>query len=173
MVTTRMRDTAFKRVLKALPLGTEVRIEGPFGDLRLHNNASRPAVVLSGGIGITPFRSILLQAMRDKRPHRIVFLYANRRPEDAPFLDEMRALARARANFTFIPTMTDMEKSHLPWGGERGRIDQKMLAKYLTGIRSAIYYITGPAGMVKGLRIVLKSTGVDDDDIRAEEFTGY
>jgi ferredoxin-NADP reductase len=173
MVTTRMRDTAFKRVLKALPLGTEVRIEGPFGDLRLHNNASRPAVVLSGGIGITPFRSILLQAMRDKRPHRIVFLYANRRPEDAPFLDEMRDLARARANFTFVPTMTDMEKSHLPWGGERGRIDQKMLAKYLTGIRSAIYYITGPAGMVKGLRIVLKSTGVDDDDIRAEEFTGY
>ena len=173
MVATRMRDTAFKRVLKTLPLGTEVKIEGPFGDLRLHNRASRPAVVLSGGIGITPFRSILVQAAHDQRPHRIVFLYANRRPEDAPFLEDMRALTRHNPNFTFVPTMTDMQSSHLPWEGERGRIDQKMLSKYLDGIDSAIYYVTGPAGMVKGLRAVLKDMGVDDDDIRTEEFTGY
>src|ERR1043165_1137803 len=68
MIATRMRDTAFKRVLKTLPLGSEVKIEGPFGDLRLHNNRVRPAVVLSGGIGITPFRSILMQAAREQRP---------------------------------------------------------------------------------------------------------
>src|SRR5687768_11772928 len=43
MIATRMRDSAFKRVLKALPLGTDVKIEGPFGGLRLHNNATRPA----------------------------------------------------------------------------------------------------------------------------------
>ena len=116
MVTTRLRDTAFKHVLQALPLGTQVKIEGPFGDLRLHNNASRPAVVLSGGIGITPFRSILLQAAHDRRPHRIVFFYANRRPEDAPFLEEMRALAPENSNFTFVPTMTEMDKSRLRWG---------------------------------------------------------
>src|ERR1051325_2078981 len=140
MVTTRMRDTAFKRVLKTLPLGTEVKIEGPFGDLRLHNNASRPAVVLSGGIGITPFRSILMQAAKDQRPNRIFFFYANRRPEDAPFLDELRALAAESATFTFIPTMTNMEHSHVSWHGEQGHIDQAMLAKYLTEITSPIYY---------------------------------
>ncbi|MGC2504464.1 MAG: FAD-dependent oxidoreductase, partial [Silvibacterium sp.] len=60
MVTTRLRDTAFKRVLKTMPLGTEVKIEGPFGNLRLHNTAKRAAVFLAGGIGITPFHSILL-----------------------------------------------------------------------------------------------------------------
>src|SRR6185437_15122725 len=173
MIATRMRDTAFKRVLKTLPLGTEVRIEGPFGDLRLHNNVARPAVILSGGIGITPFRSILLQVAKEKRPRRIIFFYANRRPEDTPFLDELRTLARENTSFTFIPTMSDMEKSHLPWDGNRGRIDQMMLAKYLVGITSAIYYITGPPGMVHGLRMLLKVTGVDDDDIRTEEFTGY
>ena len=173
MIATRMRNTAFKRVLETLPLGAEVRIEGPFGDLRLHNNVARPAVIVSGGIGITPFRSILMQAVKEKRPHRIFFFYANRRPEDAPFLQEIRALAQESTTFTFIPTMTDMEHSHLPWDGERGHIDQDMLAKYLTGISSAIYYVTGPPGMVKGLRTVLKATGVDDDDIRTEEFTGY
>lgn len=173
MVTTRLRDTAFKRVLKTLPLGTAVKIEGPFGDLRLHHNASRPAVVLSGGIGITPFRSILLQAAHEHQSRRIVFFYGNRRPEDAPFLAEMRALARDEARFTFIPTMSEMEKSHLPWDGERGFIDQRMLSRYLSGVTSAIYYLTGPPGMVKALRTVLTATGVDDDDIRTEEFTGY
>jgi ferredoxin-NADP reductase len=173
MIATRMRNTAFKRVLKTLPLGSEVKIEGPFGDLRLHNNTGRPAVIVSGGIGITPFRSILMQAVNEKRTHRILFFYANRRPEDAVFLEDMRALARESARYTFVPTMTEMEKSHVPWDGERGRIDQQMLSKYLTGITSAIYYVTGPPGMVKGLRTVLKATGVDTDDIRTEEFTGY
>lgn len=85
----------------------------------------------------------------------------------------MRALACEDATFTFVPTMTDMDASHVPWDGERRRIDQKMLAKYLTGITSAVYYVTGPPGMVKGLRTVLKATGVDADDVRTEEFTGY
>jgi len=173
MIATRMRDTAFKRVLKTMPLGTEVKIEGPFGGLRLHNNAARAAVVVSGGIGITPFRSILMQAARDKRPHRIFFFNANRRPEDAPFLEEMRYLARENPSFTFVPTMTEMDKSHLPWEGERGRIDQQLLTTYLKGTTSAIYYVTGPPGMVKGLRMLLKVSSVDTDDIRTDEFTGY
>lgn len=54
MIATRIRDTAFKRVLKTLPLGAAVKIEGPFGDLRLHNNASRPAVVLSARASLAP-----------------------------------------------------------------------------------------------------------------------
>lgn len=71
MITTRLRDTAFKRVLKTMPLDTEVKIEGPFGNLRLHNDVKRAAVFLAGGIGITPFRSILLDAANRKLPHRL------------------------------------------------------------------------------------------------------
>ena len=173
MMATRMRDTAFKRVLKTMPIGTEVKIEGPFGELRLHSNTARPAVVLSGGIGITPFRSILLQAAHEKKSQRIFFFDGNRRPEDAPFLADMQALEREDTHFTFIPTMSDMEKSRRPWGGERGYIEQQMLAKYLTGVTDAIYYLTGPPGMVRGLRTILAAGGVDHDDIRTEEFTGY
>jgi ferredoxin-NADP reductase len=173
MVATRMRDTAFKRVLSKVPLGTEVKIEGPFGGLRLHSNAARPAVVVAGGIGITPFRSILMQAAQDQRSQRIIFFYANRRPEDAAFLDDMRRLERENPSFTFVPAMTQMEASNVEWRGERGRIDQPMLARYLKGVTSAIYYVTGPPDMVKGLRTMLKAAGVDADDIRTEEFTGY
>ncbi|MBZ5497205.1 MAG: FAD-dependent oxidoreductase [Acidobacteriia bacterium] len=173
MVATRLRDTAFKRVLRDLALNTQVRIEGPFGDLVLHNNVSRPAVFLSGGIGITPLRSILVRAARERLPHRLFLFYANRRPEDAPFLDDIRMLERENPNFTFVPTMTEMANSRRPWQGETGRIDQDLLNKYLKNLGSAIYYITGPAGMVSGMRQLLNRTGIDDDDIRTEEFSGY
>ena len=126
MITTRLRDTAFKRVLQTMPIGTAVKIEGPFGDLRLHH-ADRPAVVLTGGIGITPFRSILVETIRNgDLPYPVVVLYANRRPQDAAFLDELRELARQDPNLTFIPTMSGLDPAE-PWDGERGHIDASML----------------------------------------------
>lgn len=173
MITTRLRDTAFKRVLQAMPLGTSVKIEGPFGDLRLHH-AQRPAVVVTGGIGITPFRSILVQAARDGGlPYPVVVFYANRRPEDAAFLAELGALASKDSNLTIVPTMSDMATSEREWNGERGHIDGSMLSRHLAGVVGAIYYLTGPPGMVHALRTMLVASGVDEDDIRIEEFTGY
>jgi ferredoxin-NADP reductase len=172
MITTRLRDTAFKRVLQTMPLGTRVKIEGPFGDLRLHH-ADRPAVVLTGGIGITPFRSILLETIRSGGlPYPVVVLYANRRPQGAAFLDELRALATQDANLKFVPTMSGLAVSEA-WDGERGHIDGAMLGRHLVGVTNAIYYLTGPPGMVLGLRTMLINEGVDEDDIRTEEFTGY
>jgi ferredoxin-NADP reductase len=173
MVATRMRDTAFKRVLKHLAPGTEVKIEGPYGDLRLHNDKSRAAVVLTGGIGITPFRSILLNAAHEKLPVRIFLFYGNRRPEDAAFLDELEALEKQNPNYKLIACMSEMEKSHRPWQGQKGLIDAPLLAKHLEGVGSPIYYVTGPPAMVKAMRTILKGTGIDDDNIRTEEFAGY
>lgn len=173
LIATRMRDTAFKRVLAKLPLETLVQIEGPFGDLVLHNKSSRPAVFLSGGIGITPLRSILVRAARERLPHRIFLFYANRKPGDAPFLDELKVLEQENPNFKFVPTMTQLSDSKSSWGGETGRITQDLIGKYLKNDQSAIYYITGPSGMVSGLHAMLNGAGVDDDDIRLEEFSGY
>jgi len=178
--TTRLRDTAFKRVLHTMPLGTEIKVEGPFGNLTLHNNPSRPAVLLAGGIGITPFRSMVRRAAFEKLPHRIFLFYSNRRPEDAPFLDELGGLARENPNFAFIPTMTQMSGSRLPWEGEIGYIDYPLIVKHLRSNPSSgnrplmpIYYMAGPPAMVAGLRKMLNEAGIDDDEIRTEEFAGY
>jgi len=173
MVTTRMRDTAFKRVLRTMPLGTTVKIEGPSGNLTLQSNAGRTAVFLAGGIGITPFRSILVHAANETLPHRIVLFYSNRRPEDAPFLDELQALEGKNQNYRLIATMTEMEKSHRSWHGEMGPISKEILSRYLKDALSPIYYIAGPPKMVTGLHTMLTEIGVNDDDIRAEEFAGY
>lgn len=173
MVATRMRDTAFKRVLKNMPIGTAVKIEGPSGDLTLPNNSKRAVVFLAGGIGITPFRSMLVRAAKEKLPHRIFLFYSNRRPEDAPFLEELQILERENPNYKLIASMTEMEKSHRPWNGETGLINQEMLARHLKSAGTCIYFIAGPPAMVKGLHKMLNKAGMDDDDIRAEEFAGY
>src|SRR5579884_2050235 len=173
LIATRMRGSAFKRVLEKLPVGSQVKMEGPFGNLVLHNNSARAAVLLAGGIGITPFRSMVVRAAHEKLPHRIFLFYSNRRPEDAPFLEELDALQKQNPNYRFIATMTDMEKSKRPWKGETGLINKAMLDRYLRDASSPVYYIAGPPAMVQGLHQMLNQAGVDDDDIRAEDFAGY
>jgi ferredoxin-NADP reductase len=173
MVATRMRDTAFKRVLRTMPFGTAVKVEGPSGGLILHKDFTRTAVLLAGGIGITPFRSIVHWAAKEKLPHRILLFYSNRRPEDAPFLAELQSLEKDNPKYKLIASMTEMEKSCRPWSGETGLINQEMLGRHLKDAASPIYYIAGPPPMVKGLHEMLNKAGMNDDDIRAEEFGGY
>jgi ferredoxin-NADP reductase len=173
MIATRMRDTAFKRVLKAVPLGSEVQIEGPFGDLILHNNSARPAALIAGGIGITPFRSILFRAAKEKLPHRLFLFYSNRRPEDAAFLGELQQLQAEYPNYTLVGTMTETKGTPYAWQGERGQITKEMLMKYLGELSGPLYYLAGPPPMVGAMQRVLNSAGVNDDDIRSEEFAGY
>lgn len=170
---TRMRDTAFKRVLKSMPLGTSIKISDPSGSLTLHKNLAKAGVFLAGGIGITPFHSILRQAAHDKFPHHLYLFYSNRRPEDAAFLDELYELQKLNPNFRFVPTMTEIEKSQRKWAGKTGFIDSRMLTETLSSLQGPIYYIAGPPAMVAAMRQMLISAGADEDDIRTEEFAGY
>ena len=177
LFATRLRDTAFKRILESAPLGAALRMEGPFGNLTLHNNASRPAILIAGGIGITPFRSMVRRAAHEKLPHKILLFYANKSTESAAFLDEFEAIRKDNPNFTFIPTMGNPSPS---WHGETGRISAEMLIRHLNRTASPnvhaaspIYYVAGPPAMVTGIRSVLNNSGIDDDDVRSEEFSGY
>lgn len=173
MFATRMRDTAFKRVLKTMEVGTEITLDAPYGSFTLHNNAKIPAVFLTGGIGVTPVRSIVLQAAHDNLPHRIFLFDSNRGPEDSAFLDELTNAQQQNPNYTFVGTMTEMEKSDQKWDGETGYITKAMLEKYVGDLTLPIYYLAGPASMVTAMRKTLNQAGVDDDNIRTEEFSGY
>lgn len=173
VIATRMRDTAFKRVLKNAEPGFPVEIAGPFGSFTLHQKESRPAIMLVGGIGITPFLSMIQDATEKKLPHKIFIFYSNRRPEDTAFLAQLGKLQAANQNFAFIPTMTDMEKSAKAWEGEKGYISREMIERHVPDRTDAVYYSAGPAPMVAAMRKTLAEMGVSDDDIRTEEFSGY
>jgi ferredoxin-NADP reductase len=173
----RMRDTAFKRVLSRMQIGDKVKIEKrldvPHGSFALHDDTSIPAVFLIGGIGIVPAFSMIRDAIERKLPHTIFLFYSNRRPEDAPFLDELENLAGQNPSFKLIATMTKPEKSGKSWGGETGYIDQAMLKRNVDDLKSPIYYIAGLPDIVSAMRTLLKDSGVSEENIRSEEFSGF
>jgi ferredoxin-NADP reductase len=173
MIATRIRDTAFKRVLKAAPPGTTVRIDGPNGEMVLHEDPARPAVFLAGGIGITPFLSMARYAAHERLPHHLYLFYSNRRPEDAAFLAELQEMERLNPNYRLIATMTEPEKSAQPWSGETGFIRREMLERYLPDLGSPLYYFAGPPAMTMAMMEMLRGIGIGEEAMRYEEFYGY
>ncbi|MEK4300263.1 FAD-dependent oxidoreductase [Oceanobacillus sp. FSL W8-0428] len=171
VTTTRLRDTAFKRELKNLPEGSEVEFDGANGSFTLHKTESTPAVFIIGGIGITPIRSMIAEATNQKTGHDLTLLYSNKTPEDAPFLSDLEDLEKRNPNFNFVPVMTRAEAGE--WDGERGHIDAELLKRHVSDVNKPIYYLSGPGDMVEAMQKMLVEAGVNEDNIRSEEFAGY
>ena len=170
VIATRMRETAFKRVLKDLPMGAEVKFDGAYGDFTLHKTESTPAVFIIGGIGVTPVRSMIAQASHDKTSHKITLLHASHTAAQLPLRADFERLARDNPNFTYIMTV---ESAPNDWQGEHGRVNEEIMKKYVADLTKPIYYLSGPEGMVKGMRKLLIDLKINEDNIRTEEFSGY
>lgn len=173
VVATRMRDTAFKRALKSAAPGLPVELDGPGGALVLHEDASRPAVFLAGGIGITPFLSIARHAAHVRLPHRIHLFYGNRRPEDAAFLAELTELQTVNPRYRLVAVMSEPEKSAQRWKGEQGFVDRTMLERHLPDLQAPVYYFAGPPVMAMAMQQMLSALGIAGANMRSEEFYGY
>lgn len=173
LIATRMRGSAFKRTLAEVPLATRVTFSGPRGSFTLPDDAAGPVVLIAGGIGITPFRSMIKHAAEQRLPVDLTLIYSNRTPEDAPFLDDLDRWERENRRFRFVPTMTSPEAAKEPWTGRTGYVDAAFLRDVLGAFDRSNFYAAGPPGMVKGVRQALADVGVADDRIRTEEFSGY
>lgn len=171
-IATRMRDTAFKRVLGSLRTGSPLELDGPFGSMTLHKNTAKPAVLLAGGIGITPFYSMIKDAAHRELPHGITLLYSNRTLEDAAFHQEIQDLAQSHTQLTYVPTLTDLTHSGT-WNGETGYITSEMIKRYVSDPANAIFYMAGPLPFVAAMKTAIVDAGGDPDNIRFEEFSGY
>jgi ferredoxin-NADP reductase len=84
----------------------------------------------------------------------------------------MLAVAKQRAKFSFVPTMTEMEKSKMPWSGARGYIDEAMLRRSQTDLNHPIYYLSGPPKMAEAMQKLLQDSGVKQEGVRTETFDG-
>ncbi len=173
MMATRIRDSAFKRVLNALEPGADLTLKGPYGDFTLPADPARQLVFITGGIGITPVRSMLLQAIAENQGRQMTLFYANRRPEDAAFLDELAQACAADPHCTLVATMSQAEQSAQHWQGERGYVNRAMLERYLADLTQPVYYLDGPPGLVAAMKAMLNEAGVAEDQLRTEEFAGY
>jgi ferredoxin-NADP reductase/nitrite reductase/ring-hydroxylating ferredoxin subunit len=188
LISTRIRDTPYKQKLASLSDGTKIVTWGPQGEFVLQED--KPAVFLSGGIGVTPFRSMIKYATDKKLPTKIVVFDSNRNAQNILYKEEFDTWAQENNNLKIIYTITDEEdrnqnekggkqpsaSSTASWKGERGRIDKAMVEKYLKKeeLASSIFYICGPPGMLKAMQDLLKKElNIPKERIKVEEFTGY
>ena len=188
MFSTRIRDSPYKRRLSTLEHGAKVKVRGPEGQFVLHQDYSKPAVFLSGGIGVTPFRSMIKYATDRQLPIKIVMFDSNRNQENTLFKKEFDEYVNINRNIKTVYTITEegeqkqgsqntiSSPTRQQWTGERGRIDKAMLTKHLTDdeIKNSIFYTCGPPGMTKAMQKLLEEDlHLPRDRIKVEEFTGY
>ena len=187
MISTRIRDTPYKKRLSSLEENTTiVKVRGPEGKFTLHEDYSRSAVFLSGGIGVTPFRSMIKYATDKQLPVKIIMFDSNRNQNNILYKKEFDECARMNKNLKVVYSITEEEGGEeqpaqtsspsIAWNGERGRIDKAMLTRYLSDkdIKDSIFYICGPPGMVKAMQnLIQNELQIQKENIKIEEFTGY
>jgi glycine betaine catabolism B len=183
MLSTRIRDSPYKKRLETLEEGTKVKIRGPEGQFVLPEDYSKTTAVifLSGGIGVTPFRSMIKYATDKQKPIKIIMFDSNKNQENILFKKEFDEWANINKNIKIVYTITEeysKEKSSSLniWKGEYGRIDKAMILKYIdnTVLENSIFYICGPPGMLKNMQsLIQEELGIPKNRIMVEEFTGY
>jgi len=172
-ITTRIIQSSFKLRLADLQPGELVQFDGPWNDLNFDEHDTSPHVFLAGGIGITPYHSIVKYAMEKNLTTQMILFVSWKNREEMIFDDFFRQANNHMDNFTYVPTLTDESLNPSEWDGEIGRINEEMLRKYISSILDAKYYFSGPPVMVSVLKETVKGMGVPSEKIIFEEFEGY
>jgi ferredoxin-NADP reductase len=155
---TRIGTSAFKQAIIALRPGDLVKVSRPMGGFRY--DATRPAVLIAGGIGITPMRSVLLSAQAAEVTAPTRLLFSNRSIEEIPFLDELTEHARHRDNLEITWVLTSPSGAAPTGRVHNGRISEALLQQQAAELPDAVFYVAGPAAMVTDIRALLRQVGV-------------
>ena len=164
--------SSFKHELAAHAAGSTPIIAALVaGDFTLPRNAERKLAFIAGGIGITPFRSMVKYLTDRGEDRNVVMLYANRRYEEIVYRDVFEAAAWT---FRFRPVYVLSDISSLPpfWHGEVGRIDAAMIERQIPDYRERLFYVSGSAEFVHSVRQALHDLGVKDEQVTTDYFSG-
>lgn len=172
LVAMRIRQTAFKQEISTLEISSELGLDGPYEDFSFWEDESRPSIFLAGGIGITPFRSMVRQEILGGANRQMVLFASNPRPQDIPFREEFAKVAKENDKFKFVPTVTT-EGFYPRWEGERGRIKRELILKHVVDPVNADWFAVGPYQFTNAMRELVNEIGGDDDRIKTKEFSGY
>jgi len=183
MLSTKIRDSPYKQRLSNLEEGDEIKVSAPEGEFILPADYSKPLIFLSGGIGVTPFRSMLNYATEKQLPLKIIMFDSNKNQQNILFKKEFDDWTALNENMKIVYTLSDDKSegnnnfgTEEEWNGEKGRIDKKMILKHVdtNTLNDAIFYICGPPDMLKSMQSLLeKELEIPKDRIKIEEFTGY
>lgn len=166
---TRIQSSAYKKTLNHLAPGDNIKFAGPAGNFVLHETET-PAIFIAGGIGVTPFYSILKDAAQQKSQREFILFYGNQSLHNTILLDELKSFQKDLPNFQLVTTLIQPD-SH--WQGETGYITHTLLKKYILDLNTPIYYVCGSPTMVTAIQELLVEMDIAQDKIKIEDFPGY
>jgi ferredoxin-NADP reductase len=165
-MTTRLSSSPFKIALAGLVPGAKVHIAGPGGHLALSDQVTRVAILV-GGVGITPIRSILRDAVaRGRRFDDALLLYGNRDETCAPFLGEFEAMGGIG-----VRVVACYERPSAQWDGESGFITAEMVRRHFDMRDERPFVVTGPPAMVSAMELVLDELEIPEPRRVVEKFS--
>jgi len=171
--TKRITDSKFSQALERLKTGDWARLKMPYGSFTFEGEYKKIAF-LSGGIGITPIRSICKFATDSMLPTDMVLLYGNNREEDIIFRQDLDNMQSVNKNLRIVYTLTSPDIDRKTWQGRIGYIDDKMIKEEISDFNERVFYICGPPKMVESLINSLRNKlSAQQDKIRIENFIGY
>jgi ferredoxin-NADP reductase len=170
-ITTDQGESSFKKKLFSLTVGDTIEARGPGGGFILREEDPGQHIMIAGGIGITPFRSMLTYASDTHLSMPIRVLYSNRMPEEIIFRDYLDELTTKTHSIKIIITITRRERSSTVWNGRTGRIDEALIRECSTGRDR--YYVCGSVPFVESMVVLLGTMGIGSDRVHYEKFTGY
>ncbi len=160
----------FTRTMGMTKPGDDVTVHGPFGRFsHQFHRESDELVFIAGGIGITPFRSMIRWLMDRADKRRVLLLYANKSVGDIPFFDELEQY-RIQSNGS-LRVVHVLSRADDQWHGENGRIDIALIRKYCAGVlKGKTFWICGPGAFTTGMIEALRAAGVAEAAIHSEAF---
>lgn len=164
--------SSFKKKLMSLDAGDTIVASQRAGEFVLPKDKNKKLVFISGGIGITPFRSIAKYLLDVNEKRDIVHFYSNRTLEDIAYSDVLD-MTHEKLGIQTVYTLTDKETAPTTWLGEKGFVDRAMIEKYVPDFKERIFYISGPHSMVTTFGKLLSSMGVKGSQIKEDFFPGY
>jgi ferredoxin-NADP reductase/rubredoxin len=169
-VTKRITQSEFSQTLDRVEPGYEVSITYPMGTFTFEGEVDKIAL-LSGGIGITPLRSICKYVVDRQLDTSVCLLYANRSPEEIVFKSEFDAMENMGRRLKVVYAVSRFDEA---WTGRRGRIDAALIREELPDYQERCFFTCGPPQMVEAMGAILRSElRLPEAQIRTENFDGY
>lgn len=169
--TKKITESKFSNALNKLSVGREVFVRLPMGNFTI-KDAYQKIAFLSGGIGITPIRSILKNATDLKISKDFILLYSNRNPDHIIFKDDFDQMSLANKNLKVFYTVTGDARGAC--GFESGCIDAGMVREKISDYSQRVFLVCGPPGMVAAMEHILREElGLSREAVVKENFVGY
>ena len=164
-------SSSFKQTMLAMNRRETIVAGQIAGDFTLPGNPRTKLVFIAGGIGITPFRSMLKHLIDTGERRDIIVFFANRSVDDIVYQDVLDDAYR-QLGIPTVYTLTDTSSVPRNWRGYAGRIDTEMIAREVPDFHQRTFYLSGPPEMVRSYEQMLRSIGVPGRRIRKDFFAG-